>query len=765
LLNLLSVYNLFRFVKPRTDTIEWRWLILWALASLAGIYTHYFGFFVFAFGVLCLAAHNLKSKWLWIALGLSGLFLLPILPVALNRFAAGQQVDFVHVPTLHLLDHAASAYSVGMHPTVVQPAWRVIPVVILAIAGVLLNMREKQVGTILLLGYQVVPLAILIALSAYNPLYNGPRHLLMGLPPYLILVAAGALSFGRRQRWFNVLFGLVLLSQIQWLNVQFTSADLVKDDVQSAADYLDAAARPDDVILLHDTLIQFTFDYYYDGTAPWITIPQYGQGNVQAAITQLEEIGRETNGRVWFLTEPKPRTGFPPTPLIDQANQNWQHLFGRYFDWLWLRVRLDGYLPNPTISGLPESAIPTDACWSNSICLQGYQLETDLWPGNPWWPSFYWSMDPSAQQDELTLSLRLTDASGQVWLQRDQTLGANGQTGLVQHQHQADLPAGIPPGSYQLWLRVLSGGESTPLGLSNGQESLLLQPTLTVASAASGTARWLGSALELSDYHIPEAKYRPGHPIPVEINWHVHRSPTTDLQLELQLTNKEGTIVSTGSSSPTRTDYPTTQWRPGETLLSIAGIQIPPQASAGRYTISASMINPEKDTAVTIQDSWLPFGSKLVTLGEIEVVDWPMTAELPAMGNESQADFGSPTMAKLYGYDLQRSDKALVLTLYWQAISVFDADYKVFVHLADETEHIAVQSDSVPAEGTRPTTTWRTKEYIIDTHTLALPTLAPDHTYNLWIGLYNDQLRLPIVRNGEQLRDGRLLLQVLESQP
>ena len=58
LLNLFSVYGLYRFMLARPDgepgARRGRWLALWAAAGLLGVYTHYFGFFVLAYGGLSL---------------------------------------------------------------------------------------------------------------------------------------------------------------------------------------------------------------------------------------------------------------------------------------------------------------------------------------------------------------------------------------------------------------------------------------------------------------------------------------------------------------------------------------------------------------------------------------------------------------------------------------------------------------------------------------------------------------------------------------
>ena len=60
--NLLSMVGLFRFALAGDAHRRWRWLFLWALAGLAGIYTHYFAAFLFAYGVMVILWQGISSR-------------------------------------------------------------------------------------------------------------------------------------------------------------------------------------------------------------------------------------------------------------------------------------------------------------------------------------------------------------------------------------------------------------------------------------------------------------------------------------------------------------------------------------------------------------------------------------------------------------------------------------------------------------------------------------------------------------------------------
>ena len=84
---------------------------------------------------------------------------------------------------------------------------------------------------------------------------------------------------------------------------------------------------------------------------------------------------------------------------------------------------------------------------------------------------------------------------------------------------------------------------------------------------------------------------------------------------------------------------------------------------------------------------------------------------------------------------------SLALTRYWSAAGPLAPAHKVFAHLLGETFNAAGgnflwgQSDAEPAANTRPTTTWRAGEVIIDSHLIPVAADAPAGRYTLEVGL------------------------------
>ncbi len=65
------------------------------------------------------------------------------------------------------------------------------------------------------------------------------------------------------------------------------------------------------------------------------------------------------------------------------------------------------------------------------------------------------------------------------------------------------------------------------------------------------------------------------------------------------------------------------------------------------------------------------------------------------------------------------------ITLYWRSDAPLTSDYSVFVHLVDELGIVQAQSDSYPAQGSRPTSGWQPLHVVADRHRLQLPTSMP----------------------------------------
>jgi hypothetical protein len=159
---------------------------------------------------------------------------------------------------------------------------------------------------------------------------------------------------------------------------------------------------------------------------------------------------------------------------------------------------------------------------------------------------------------------------------------------------------------------------------------------------------------------------------------------------------------------------------------------VPPEALSGVYTFALRS----------------PSGGDPVRLGQIRLRQRLSDMIRPGdveMNHPLQADFADGV--SLLGYDLPAEaltpGGTLDLTLYWQAQQPVEHRYKVFVHLlgqtlnAEQDNFLWGQQDNEPVNGTRPTTSWREGELIVDRYSVLLDPEAPPGEYAVEVGLYD----------------------------
>jgi hypothetical protein len=143
-------------------------------------------------------------------------------------------------------------------------------------------------------------------------------------------------------------------------------------------------------------------------------------------------------------------------------------------------------------------------------------------------------------------------------------------------------------------------------------------------------------------------------------------------------------------------------------------------------------------------------------IGDVRFVIYATTRETAAQPTASGAPFGGldGETITLQEYTVwptaAQAGDILQVRLVWSADAPTARPYKVFLHLLDGAGTPIAQRDGEPVGGSRPTTTWRPGEVIVDNHGIVLPPGIPPGEYALRLGLYDafdPGARLPV--NGE----------------
>jgi hypothetical protein len=149
---------------------------------------------------------------------------------------------------------------------------------------------------------------------------------------------------------------------------------------------------------------------------------------------------------------------------------------------------------------------------------------------------------------------------------------------------------------------------------------------------------------------------------------------------------------------------------------------------AARITFYALLLALLATQLLIMNTRWLVNNSYLDEPPERSVA---MSA--PPMSSMTAAEFAD--QIALRGYDLDRANGAIKLTLYWQALAQPPHAYTVFAHVIDANGRQVGQQDNMPAHDQSPTSCWLPGEYVSDPYVIPLAAEARE-PFEVMVGLY-----------------------------
>jgi hypothetical protein len=240
-----------------------------------------------------------------------------------------------------------------------------------------------------------------------------------------------------------------------------------------------------------------------------------------------------------------------------------------------------------------------------------------------------------------------------------------------------------------------------------------------------------GPAIALLDAQMPQTEVEGGAGVPLLLTWTTKSPVEGDYACQITLRDSAGK-TSLEQSMPLADAFPTHLWPQDAIISGRYVLRLSPDFPAGEYSVALTVVEPPSGT-----------DSGTFVLPAVLRVSAPARSfSIPQMQQSVGADFGG--RMRLLGYDLQRTEKELLLTLHWQALAEMSTDYKVFVHLFDPgTEKIVAQQDVLVGGDGHPTTRWVAHE--VTSNRIPMPLEgAPSGAYRLAVGLYDPAGRLPI---------------------
>jgi hypothetical protein len=251
-------------------------------------------------------------------------------------------------------------------------------------------------------------------------------------------------------------------------------------------------------------------------------------------------------------------------------------------------------------------------------------------------------------------------------------------------------------------------------------------------------------------YDLDTTRVESGGEIGITLYWQGRQPLDTDYSTYLRLINGVYDVWAQEDGAPVRGMMPTSRWDEA-VITDERRLQMLPGTPPGIYQIAVGVYDP-----ATLQHLEPVGPEEELLLGPVEVVRG-LAGGPPAPHHPREANLDD--QIRLLGYDLEGQPEpggSLHLTLFWQALSIPQDDYTVFVHLVGGDGLIMGQVDSQPVSGFHPTSAWTGSEFVRDQYHVTISEAAPPGEYSLSVGMYRAGTgeRLPFLdEQGDVLGD------------
>jgi hypothetical protein len=260
--------------------------------------------------------------------------------------------------------------------------------------------------------------------------------------------------------------------------------------------------------------------------------------------------------------------------------------------------------------------------------------------------------------------------------------------------------------------------------------------------------------IRLLGYHVEPQSVETGERVKVTLCWEALRRIDRDYMLFIHLLGRDNLRVGERTSYPGQGRFPTSLWPTGRAFCDAYWVPVADWAPAPElYALEVGFYEAETGWRLPAQDR-AGQAVELPVLGTVRVtpaaspevpehlLSYDLGGQIALRGYDSSLD-----VSEDLGLTSVGAGETVTLTLYWQALQVPEDDFRVFVHLVDETGALVAQDDVSPRKGGYPTWAWHSGDLVADPHQVELPDELPGGRYTWLVGMYQpDTLeRLPVV--------------------
>jgi len=662
-LGLLSSYLLLRALAGS----RWRGWVAYGLATACALYTQYTAFLLLAFHLMFVALtwRSYRGAWRRWVLILAAVMVayLPWITYSLDQL---ERISDYWPGTLQVEAALRTSFLLfvaggGLERRSLVPMLLGLGLLVMGMLTLLVGAsRRGQLQQILfLLLYLLMPSALLLMIVYYRPKFD-PRYLLIVTPAFYLMLAWGiAWLFQTASSRATPLLARVLLpclgaaalaGMIAVSSAYGEPAKLTHvgdgnmtqeyGDYRGLVSYVEAHARPGDAVVLMMNTYQ-PYVYYSKLGIPYYSMEPFD--DFDGAIIRLNRMVDDGRHRLWFILW-QPRWADPADYVMHVMETQAKEVpldasFGG------IGLRLFDLIPGQRFSYYPKLEHRVNAIFGDNL-LEFWDWNvssTQVAAGGSVRYDLHWI--PQKKVDgKLKTKVMLVDGERHLWATVDEVMvspfypTSDWKVNIILHdRHILRVPAGVPPGNYDVWLIVYDENtmkdmpvvwHGQSLGTVFSLGTMVVTPTPRelfppVEQAPLDTWYLDGGSVELLRSRVSRPRAKPGDLVEMELQWRSTAPPLSDETLRVALLNESGSPVGE-QAVPLAPGYPATRWRPGEPVLSRHWLDVsalPP----GRYSVAVAVAGAHDEQLSPIQ---------YAQVSRLEIPDPNRPTPVPSLGSD-----------------------------------------------------------------------------------------------------------------------------------